>query len=360
MNKVKTWFKQQLRIIKDEFTYEPPLRIVKNYIRIIIGGCLVAFGDAFFLIRCNVIAGGVGSIALLLHKIPGFDILDVDTYVLIVTWSFFALGFILLGMKYAIHTLAYTITYPLMVMLFTYMIENVVVNGVPIFDIRQNYPDLAQGMVDILYLVSAVIGGFVVGTGIGCTLSGGGSSGGTDVINLLANKYLHVKVGTSSFCVDTTLITLGFFANGTYILPTLVGLISALLCSIMIDKIFMGNNQYYLAMVITEKWEELNDFINHELGRGTTLLKAQGGYTKKDSIVLQICFDRQDYNIIKETIDMIDPNAFFMVMQTREILGYGFSRLTPKTHKKGVSLDAQEAQKLYVKARSKNKKTFKD
>lgn len=359
MNRVKKWFKHQIRIIKDEFTYEPPQRIVKNYLRIILGACLVAFGDAFFLIRCNVIAGGVGSISMLIHKIPGFDILEIDTYVLIVTWFFFFLGLILLGMKYAIHTLAYTITYPLMVMLFTFMIEHVVVQGVPILDIRNGYPELIEGMVDMPYLVSAVVGGFVVGTGIGLTLSGGGSSGGTDVINLLAHKYLRVKVGTSSFCVDTTLIVLGFIANGNSLLPTLVGLVASMLCSIMIDKVFMGNNQYYLALVITDKWEELNDFINHELGRGTTLLKAQGGYTKKDSVVLQICFDRQDYNIIKDTIDMIDPNAFFTVMQTKEVLGYGFSRLTPKTHRKGVSLDAEEAQKLYVKARSKNKKTFK-
>lgn len=359
MNRIKKWFKDQVRIVKEEFSYEPPKRIISNYIKIIIGGCLVAFGDSFFLLRNNVIAGGVSSIALLFHKIPGVSLIDLNTIVIIVTWSFFALGFILLGIRYAIHTLAYTITYPLMVLFFTFLIENVVVGGNHIFDVRQGQ-ELIEGVVDMPYFVSALIGGFMVGSGIGFTLSGGGSSGGTDVINLLAHKYLHVKVGTSSFCVDASLIIIGFFANGTNILPTLVGLITSFLCSIMIDKVFMGNHQYYMAMVVSDKWQELNDFINHELGRGTTLLKAQGGYTKKDTVVLQICFDRQDYNIIKETIETIDPNAFFTAVQTKEVLGYGFSRLTPFSHRKAISFDDEEAKKLYVKARNKNKSTFKN
>lgn len=372
MSKIKDWTKKQIDIVKKEFTNEPPKKIIRNLFFIFVGAFLVAFGDAFFLIPMNVIAGGVASISMLLVKIPGFNVIPVNTYVTIVTWTFFFLGLLLLGLKYSLHTLVYTIFYPILVALFTFMIENCVVNGSKIFDITEISKDIQisnqvipflenkQGMLLLAYFVSAIIGGLLIGSGMGFTLSGGGSSGGTDVINLLANKYLHIKVGTSSFIVDFVLIMAGFFTNGFNLLPTLVGLISSLLCSIMIDKVFLGNNQYYLAMVISKKWADINDFINNDLGRGTTLLKAQGGYTKNETVVLEVCFDRVDYNIIRESINNIDPNAFVTVMQTKEILGYGFSRTTPKSDRQDVAMSADEARKLISKARTKRKNTFKE
>lgn len=373
MKRVKNWLKTHLDILKKEFTNEPPMKTIKNLLFVFIGAVLVAFGDSFFILPMNIISGGVASISLLIHKIPGMDFLSVNTYVLIVTWIFFLLGLIFLGLKYSLHTLVYTISYPLIVMFFSFLIQNVVVDGIPIFDITKISKDIEiaggvtiptatnkEAILLLAYFVSAIVGGLLIGSGMGFTLAGGGSSGGTDVINLLANKYLHIKVGTSSFIVDSILILAGFFTNGFNLLPTLVGLITALLCSIMIDKVFLGNNQYYLAMVISKKWPEINEFINEHLGRGTTLLKAQGGYTKNDTVVLEVCFDRVDYNIIRESINAIDPNAFVTVMQTKEILGYGFSRATPKSERQDIAMSADEARKLVSKARTKRKNTFKE
>lgn len=373
MQKIKNWALKQIQIVKNEFTNEPPVKVVKNLFLILIGAFLVAFGDSFFILPMNIISGGVASISMLIYKIPGFSALTLNTYVLIVTWAFFFLGLIFLGLKYSLHTLVYTISYPLAVMLFTFILNNVVVDGIRIFDITELGKDIEisngivipfEGNEDsirlLAYFVSGILGGLLTGSGIGLTLAGGGSSGGTDVINLLANKYLHIKVGLSSFIVDAILIVAGFFTNGYNLLPSLVGLITALLCSIMLDKVFLGNNQYYLAMVISKKWPEINAFINENLGRGTTLLKAQGGYTKNDTVVLEVCFDRVDYNIIRESINAIDPNAFVTVMQTKEILGYGFSRTTPKADRQDIAMSADEARKLVSKARTKRKNTFKE
>ena len=373
MRKISTWARKQWKIVKSEFTNEPPKKIIKNLLLVFLGAVLVAFGDSFFVIPMNIISGGVASISMLIHKIPGFSVLPVNTYVLIVTWTFFILGLIFLGLKYSLHTLIYTISYPLVVMLFSYISTNVIVDNIRIFDITQLGKDIEisngiiipfegnkDAMLLLAYFVSSVLGGLLIGSGMGLTLAGGGSSGGTDVINLLANKYLHIKVGTSSFIVDSILILAGFFTNGFNLLPTLVGLITALLCSIMIDKVFLGNNQYYLAMIISKKWPEINEFINEHLGRGTTLLKAQGGYTKHDTVVLEVCFDRVDYNIIRESINAIDPNAFVTVMQTKEILGYGFSRATPKSDRQDIAMSADETRKLVSKARTKRKNTFKE
>ena len=240
MRKIKKWALKQIQIVKNEFTNEPPTKVIKNLLLILIGAVLVAFGDSFFILPMNIISGGVASISMLIHKIPGFSVISLNTYVLIVTWAFFFLGLIFLGLKYSLHTLIYTIFYPLAVMLFTYIINNVVVDGIRIFDITQLGKDIVisngtipfEGNEDsvllLAYFVSGILGGLLTGSGIGLTLAGGGSSGGTDVINLLANKYLHIKVGLSSFIVDAVLIVAGFFTNGYNLLPSLVGLITAL------------------------------------------------------------------------------------------------------------------------------------
>ena len=372
MEKIKKWFHKQKEILHHELTQEPPIKIIKNFAFIILGAMLVAFGDGFFLLRMNIIAGGVSSIALLVYRSPGFNVIPLNIYVMIITWTFFFLGLLLLGVKYAFHTLLYTIFYPLFTMFFTFLIDVAVINGCHILDIAQLGKDiqLSNGVIPftgnesamllLAYFVAALLGGLIIGSGIGMTLSGGGSSGGTDVINLLANKYLHIKVGTSSFIVDASLITIGFFVNGNNLLATLVGLIAAMLCSIMIDRVFLGNNQYYLAMIVSEKWSEINNFITRELGRGSTLVTARGGYTLKDSVVLEVCFDRLDYNIIRESINTFDPDAFVMIMQTKEIIGYGFSRNTPQSDKEINDIPVTETRKLVSKARAKRKNTFKE
>ena len=142
MRKIRTWAQNQWKIVKSEFTNEPPKKIIKNLLLVFIGAVLVAFGDSFFVIPMNIISGGVASISMLIHRIPGFSVLPVNTYVLIVTWTFFVLGLIFLGLKYSLHTLIYTISYPLVVMLFTYISTNVVVDGIRIFDITQLGKDI--------------------------------------------------------------------------------------------------------------------------------------------------------------------------------------------------------------------------
>lgn len=365
---MKKWFKKQIEIIKDEFKYEPKNKIIKNLLFIVLGATVMAFGDSFFIIPMNIVFGGMSSLSIIFAKL--FPIMDVQIYVYIFTWAFFILGFILIGMKYSVHTLLFAIFYPVMISLFSFVIDVAKIDGIHILNIAESFKEIqiSTGVIQyenneaamqlLGYFVSAIMGGIIAGVGIGLAFIGGGSSGGTDVINILANRYLGIKVGTSSFIVDALIITAGFFTNGYNLLATLVGLISALLCSIMIDKVFMGGQQYYIAMVISEKWKEMNDFINVELGRGTTLIKSKGGYTSDDKYILEICFDRQDYSIIKDMINRIDPDSFVTFLQAKEVLGYGFSRPTPK--KKRDSIEVEDTRKLISRARNKRKSTFKE
>lgn len=369
MSKLSRWLQKEKNIIIKEFTSEPPKKIIKNILFVLLGALVYSIGDSFFLIPMGVICGGVTSLSLIFHSLPGFQALSVQTYVLIITWLFFAIGLFTIGLKYSLKQLVFSIAYPLFDFLFEWVLNVAVINSVPILDLSRISQDIvfasgsvilasSDGMLAISYLIAAIFGGAITGAGIGFTFVGGGSSGGTDVINILNNKYFGIRIGTSSFLMDFLIITGGFFANGYNLVPTMVGLMAAFICSYMIDKVYLGNNRYYLAQIVSAKWEEINDFINKQLGRGTTLLVSKGGYTKKDITVVEACFDKQDYALIKQSIYQIDPNAFVTFMSTTEILGYGFSRDKPRVDKKEMTISVEEARKLQDKAKKKRKRTF--
>jgi uncharacterized membrane-anchored protein YitT (DUF2179 family) len=368
MASVKGWMRKTLAIIQHEFTSEPPKKLFKNGMLMLLGAIVFAFGNSFFLLPMNIIGGGVASLAIIFNSIPGLSGLSVQTYILIITWAFFFLGLVTLGLKYSLKSLIFTIANPLFTMLFSYLIEIAVVtvNGVSVHILNiadvQTIALASGGITDpdsllaIAYIVSATLGGLVIGAGVGFAFSGGGSSGGTDVINLLANRYFHIKIATASFLCDAIVILAGFFSNGFNLLASMVGILNALFCSIMIDKIFLGRNQYFVAYIVSKKWTEINDFIIHHLERGTTLVNARGGFTKVDTTVLQVCFDKRDYPLIQEIVLSIDPNAFVTVIRAQEVLGYGFTRDTPLSDIQDLALPPDQMERLMSKSRREKRK----
>lgn len=370
MSTFRAWLIKEKNIIVSELTSEPPRKLLKNVAFIILGAIAMAIGESFFLIPMNIISGGATSLALFTQKIPGLNALSVQVYILIINWIFFLIGLVFIGLKYSLKTLVFTIVRPLLVLLFTLVVERTIVRGMYIFDLSKvvanglNIP-LANGTIPasdlavLAYFVAAILGGALLGIGMGLCYAGGGSSGGTDVICLLLNRYLHLKMGTASFVTDFCIIVIGFFSiNDFNLLPTLVGILTSIVCAYMLDRVFLGTNRYYLAQIVSPEWEKMNRFINNDLGRGTTLIHAQGGYTKKETVIIEACFDKQDYALIKQSLYAIDPNAFVSVMQTQEILGYGFSRDKPRIDAKDIALSPDDARRLIAKASRKRKKTF--
>ncbi len=355
--KLGRFFRRQWAVIKNEFTTEPWQNQVKNNLWIVFGSLVVALGTSFFLLPFNIVSGGINSLAIIFNSIPAMSVISVDNYILILTWGCFVIGLFVLGVKYSIRSLVYSICSPLFIIFFNWLIDVAVVDGVRIFDLTQLTDiTLAEGVITadhtlaIAYLAAAVAGGLLTGAGIGFAMLGGGSSGGTDVINLTVNKYFHVKVGTSSLMCDLAIIVGGFFTNGYNLLPSVVGAMSAVLCSIMIDVVFTGKNKSFVALIVTSKWYEINKAIDEILGRGATLLKGQGGYSREDTMVVETCFDRRDYHRLEQIVKKIDPNAFMTVMKAQEVVGYGFTRDTPLVPEAELALDQEDVDYYLKKA----------
>lgn len=359
MDRLKSFFYKQWLIIKKEFTSETPQALIINSLIVILGSFIYAFGSAFFIIPMNLITGGISSIALVVTKYVN---LDIDMLILIITWIFFVMGLFTLGVKYSIRTLLFTITNPLFIMMFQQIIKSVTIGGVNVLDVTKvteivigEFSIQQEGVRVLSYIASSLIGGSILGIGVGVALAGGGSSGGTDVINLLVRKYFHIKVGVTSFVQDIIIIIIGFFTFDMNFIASCFGIISALLCSILIDKVSFGNSQSYVALICTDKWYIINERIMNETTRGTTLVSIKGGYLKKDTNLIEVCFDKRDYASIKGIVLKIDPNAFITVMKASEIIGYGFTRKTPKVEDIS-SLDLSEKEKKYYLKRADKKR----
>lgn len=331
----KAFFKKKWLIIKKEFTSEPPKDLIINSLIVILGALIYAFGTSFFIVPLNLITGGISSMAIILHK---YINLEIDTLILIVSWSFFIFGFFALGIKYSLRALLFTISSPLFIMMFNFLIENTYIDGRQVLNILEvenivvssSFTIQGDGIKALAYVASSIIGGALLGVGVGFAIKGGGSSGGTDVVNLLVRKYFNIKVGITSFVQDLIIITIGFFVNDLNILASCFGIIATILCSILIDKVSFGSNQYFVAFISSNKWPEINAKIAQDVIRGTTLISAKGGYSRVDTYLIEVCFDKRDLPVIKSIVLKIDPNAFISVMKASEIIGYGFTRKTPK------------------------------
>ena len=366
-SKFKLWLKKEKSIIINEFKGEPIKTKIKNYLYMVLGAILLAIGSEFFYIPMNIISGGVSSLGLIFNMIPVLNKLSVEVYILIFNWGFFLLGLFTLGLKYSLKTLLVTLLYPLFIMLFRLIIDVTVVNEVHILNIAEvaqktislsgTFEISGDGVLAIAYIVSAVVGGFITGAGVGFAMIGGGSSGGTDALILLAHKYLHISPAIASFIIDTVIIIAGFFVNGMNIIITLVGITTAFIVAMVIDWLFLRKNQCYVALICSKKWEEINKYIIEELERGTTLIQAEGGYSRTQSPIIEVCFNKNEYGQISNTVNSIDPNAFVTVVKASEIVGYGFTRNTPLVDVKDVAISSDEAQRIINKARKKaNKK----
>ena len=305
---------------------------VLNLVFMIVGSFILAFGNAIFLTNLNIVAGGLSGIGIILQYhfssfFPGGQGIDIVVYVLsAVLW---VIGLIFLGKEFALKTLFSTLLFPAFLTLF----------------LRVNiFQELARvvsyfGVEDITkvplgnYIFCGAFGGILIGTGVALTFAGGGSSGGVDVLIAIFAKYTRVKESIWSFIIDGTVILLGMFLIKDNIVPGLIGFLTALVTAMCIELVYGSNQSSYQVDIISDKWEEISRFAQDELGRGATIIHAEGGYKGEERIILRVVFDKRQYNKIRSFISQTDPKAFVTFTQTNAVYGEGF-----KNHKEEIAV----------------------
>jgi Uncharacterized conserved protein len=172
-----------------------------------------------------------------------------------------------------------------------------------------------------------IIAGVAEAVGIGLVLRYGGSTGGTDIIALMVNKYWPVPLSSAFLISDLVVISLLLFLPDKSFSDACYGLVEVVTFSMIIDFVVGGKKSSYQLMVFSEKYKEIADYITDVMSRGVTVLKAQGWYTKKEKDVLLILISQKEFPQLSRLIKEIDPRAFMSVSPTNNVYGEGFDEI---------------------------------
>lgn len=289
---------------------------VENIFLTVFGTLISAFGTAVFIIPFDLVVGGMSGFAIVLHKL--FGALSVDTAISLMTWGTFVLGAAVFGKEFALKTLVSTVIYPIAITLFSKLCSPEILNG--IFYLKESPHN------DIVLPISALFGGVLIGTGCAVTFIGGGSTGGIDVLAfILCKLFKSIKSSTAIFCLDSSAVLLGLIVINDLVI-TLLGIISAFVSALAVDKIFVGGQKAYTAQIISEHSAEINRAIIERLGRTATVSEVTGGYSGRKRQMLTVSFTVSQYAELRDILGSTDKNAFVTVHETHEINGEGWTR----------------------------------
>ncbi len=296
---------------------------IKNTILVILGTFLLAFGTGIFVIPFDLVTGGVSGIGIILNRLlegVGFlGELGTEFYASAVNWILFFVGLIFLGKEFAGKTLVSTIVYPFALSLAVNITKSEIIGD---YLNLANYTSHGETGV----ILATVFSGAAIGAGCALTFLGGGSTGGIDIIALTICKYW--KKGKSSvliFICDAIIIIAGMFVINNFVL-SLLGIVSAFICAIAIDKMFIGESGAFIAYIVSDKYEEINRAVIRRLVRTTTMISAVGGYSHEPKVMLTVTFGRNQYAEFTAIMSSIDKNAFVTVHRAHEIGGEGWTK----------------------------------
>lgn len=299
------------------------LYFLKSFGLVLLGTFILAFGIAMFIFPFELVTGGISGIGIILAKcfdgIPFLGDFGPDVYSSVINWILFALGFLILGKSFAMKTLISTAFYPIALFISEYVVYHSPISA--LLDLTA-YQD---GYGAIALIVATIFGGACIGAGCAFTFLGGGSTGGVDVIALALSKYVKgLKSSVSFFVCDTLIILIGIFAVDNFLL-SLLGIISAFICAVSIDKLFLGESSAFIANVVSDKYDEINRAVIEKMSRTTTIVEATGGYSGEGKKLVIITFAMRQYPAFTQVISEIDKNAFVTVHRAHEINGEGWT-----------------------------------
>ena len=291
---------------------------VKNILLVVVGTVVLAFGSAVFIIPFELVTGGMSGIAIVIERLVDIEFITVDIIISVLSWGLFLLGLVTLGRGFAVKTLISTIAYPVCVSLFLKLASPAVLGG---------YFYLSDGEYEQIALVlAATVGGALVGTGSAIAFLGGGSTGGTDIVAFaICRIFPKLKSSKVIFIIDTTIVVLGMFVIKNLVI-SLMGILSALVCAVVIDRVFLGGSRAFIANIVSERWDKINAVIIERFERTSTVLEGIGAYTGKSKKIIMVSFTMSEYSELLGIINQIDKNAFVTVHRAHEINGEGWTR----------------------------------
>lgn len=275
---------------------------LKRFIYINVGLLIMTVGLYFFLMPSNLAVGGATGLAMILNylipSIPMGIILAALNVIL------FIIAFIAIGKDFGGYTIYSSFAFSAMIAIFEYIIP------------------MKGPFTDDLF-INLIFGILISGVGMGIVFNEDASTGGTDIIAKIINKYTGIAMGKSLLISDFLIVLFASFVYGARL--GMYALLGIIINSFVIDKIISGFNVKMNMMIISKELDNINDFILNEIGRGTTIYVAIGGYSKEERRIINTIVSRSEYVRIRDYIRSVDNKAFISVSHITEVEGEGFT-----------------------------------
>lgn len=279
-------------------------KILIDILVIFLGNASIAAAVAFFVIPNKLLVGGTAGIAVAVNAFLG---IPEELVIHVLIYTLFAAGAVVLGREFFFKTITSTVIYPL---LLTFA--------------GDLYEILPKEAVMMDTLTSIICAGVLTGFGLGIVYKRNASTGGMDIIPLIIHKYTNLPLHILVLMVDSFTVLLGMIAYGLQ--ASVYGVISVMICSLVIDKtILLGTQQTKQVQIISQSAGEILAKILEDLDRGCTILESRGGYTKEKRDMLLVVVPISQYQHLIDTVHSIDASAFVIVSDIHEIRGRGFT-----------------------------------
>jgi uncharacterized membrane-anchored protein YitT (DUF2179 family) len=327
------------------------LRTIRSLVFIFGGSFLLAFGDAAFLEPLGLVTGGVISIGIIVQYYVPVPVVDFVTWGLQIV--LLIVSFIFLGKKFTMHTILATLLYPLF---FTLLYRIPVHEGLSVGRLIASQltgkvvtsVDFANGSFITtndysLRILAGLAGGASVGLGVAICYFGDGSTGGLDVLSVIIARKTPIKEALSAFAMDASLVIAGMICMQN--IPNgLVGILSAFVCAIAVQFVYVNANSYVIADIVSVEYEKIMEYVHQEMDHGSTLVDVTGGFSGKSHVLLRVAFNKRELYDFKYFIAKTDPKAFVTFTQASMITGEGFDPLPTARNRLEELVAARDAE----------------
>lgn len=194
-----------------------------------------------------------------------------------------------------------------------------------LFEFLPKFPQM-EVLMEEKFLV-ALVGGALEAVGIGLTLIRGGSTGGTDILAMIINKYWPVSPGRVYMVADVFIIALMLLVPGKGLVDMIYGYVIMLTFSFGIDYVLLGNKSSVQILVFSGRYQDIADHVINKFKRGVTALESVGWYSQQSSKVLLIIVRKNQMNLVINAVKEIDKKAFISVSSAQSVYGEGFEEV---------------------------------
>lgn len=265
-----------------------------NLALITVGCLLCSAAINGILIPHQFLSGGFAGLALELHYL--FPVLPVSATYLVLNLPLFALGWVYVGRRFFLYSLV----------------------GTLIFTATVAVVDVPMPVKDPI--LAALLAGILIGVGAGIILRSQGSAGGADILSIILFQRFSIRLGSTILAFNCLVLLGGAVLFSLEM--ALYTLVSMYVSSQLVNVVVTGLSQRKAVLIISRRWEEISQWILHELCRGVTVLQGQGGYTREDEKVLYSVITFRELARLKQGMRALDPNAFMVVTETLEVMGH--------------------------------------